>query len=342
METFQPWHKRQVSDRKVVFSGIQPTGTPHLGNFFGAIEKWVELQNDPKDVVYYSIVDLHSISLPQDPEYLRNCVLSMTATLLASGLDPSKCVLFQQSSVPHHAELSWILGCKTTLARLGHFPQWKSKAGKDKQGACVGLYTYPVLQAADILLYKTTHVPVGDDQVPHLELAQHLAKLFNLSFGTSLVSPEPVLGQFKRIKSLREPDKKMSKSDSDPKSRIEITDTKEDIAFKLKKAVTDFTSAVTYDPENRPGVSNLVDIHAAATGQRPEDIPDQVTGMTTAEYKMVVAAAVNSRLETVRDKYLKLIEDKSFLRDVLNTGATKAKLVAEETCSDVKRCVGLI
>ncbi|PIK56653.1 putative tryptophan--tRNA ligase, mitochondrial [Apostichopus japonicus] len=324
----------QISQKKVIFSGIQPTGVPHLGNFFGAIEKWVDMQNDESDALYVSIVDLHSISLPQDPDYLRNCILSMTATLLA--------VAWILSDVFYFNSLIVQLLINFVLNDVAVRGTGRSKAGNDKKAACVGLFSYPVLQAADILLYRSTHVPVGDDQLPHLELAQQLSRLFNQEYGTKLVPPEPIIGKFKRIKSLREPEKKMSKSDADPKSRIELTDDKEAITLKLKKAVTDFTSDVTFEPDERPGVANLVTIHAAASGQVPEEIPGQVVGMTTAEYKMIVAKAVNERLAPVRERYFALMNDEDYLMDTLHKGAEKAKLVAENTLTEVKRCVGLL
>ncbi|XP_061735551.1 tryptophan--tRNA ligase, mitochondrial isoform X2 [Nerophis ophidion] len=238
-----------------VFSGIQPTGVPHLGNYLGALETWVSLQ-DQYPSVLYSIVDLHSITQPQDPERLKANILDMVASLLACGVDTKKAILFQQSQVPEHAELAWILGCLTSMPRLRHLPQWKVKSRQKNEGS-VGLYTYPVLQAADILLYRSTHVPVGEDQIQHLELTQDLAHIFNKRYGELFPEPRALLSATRKVKSLRDPSAKMSKSDPQATAAIAITDSPDDIALKIRRAVTDFTSEVTYDPAARPGVSNL-------------------------------------------------------------------------------------
>ncbi|XP_038048072.1 tryptophan--tRNA ligase, mitochondrial-like [Patiria miniata] len=325
-----------------IFSGIQPTGIPHLGNYFGALQNWVKLQNDTDNSVVFSIVDLHAVTLPQDPDVLRQSIRDCVAVLLACGIDPEKSILFQQSSVHQHAELAWILGCKTTLARLGQFPQWKSKAGGDKKKECVGLYTYPVLQSADILLYKATHVPVGEDQLPHLELAQNLARIFNNNYGAFFPIPKAITGEVSRVKSLRNPSAKMSKSEPDPKSRIELTDSCEDIQEKFKKAVTDFTGSVTFDPENRPGVSNLVAIHVAIEDSSPEEICERVMGVQTGEYKVMLAEAVNAKLAPIRERIFELRRNTEYIEDVLRTGAERASEIAERTYNDVKKLVGLI
>nr|XP_054753416.1 tryptophan--tRNA ligase, mitochondrial-like [Lytechinus pictus]XP_054753422.1 tryptophan--tRNA ligase, mitochondrial-like [Lytechinus pictus] len=330
-----------MTKEKRIFSGIQPTGVPHIGNYLGAIQNWIQLQEEENTEMILSIVDLHSITLPQDPKELRESILTSAAVLLACGIDPDKSILFQQSSVHQHAELSWILGCRTTLARLGQFPQWKAKAGNDKTKSCVGLYTYPVLQSADILLYKATHVPVGEDQMPHLELAQDLARIFNNAYGEFFPAPKTIVGDFKKIKSLRNPEQKMSKSESDPKGKIELTDSCQDIREKFKKAKTDFISEVTFDPESRPGVSNLVDILSAFTGKEPSKICEQVEIMNTAQFKMVVADVVNEKLEPIRNKVCKLRKDKAYLEEVLKTGQKRAQEIAETNLDTVKKMVGL-
>lgn len=247
---------------KKIFSGIQPTGELHLGNYLGAVQKWVELQNSKNDVTF-CIVDMHSITLPQNPAELRHNSMKLCATLLACGIDPHKATLFLQSNVKEHTELSWILSCITTMARLTHLPQYKEKSAKMKE-IPLGLYLYPVLQAADIMLYKATHVPVGEDQAQHLQLAMSLAKLFNHRFGKTFPLCEPIISDDHgaRIRSLRDPTKKMSKSDPDKRSCILLTDKPDVIRDKVKKAVTDMTSAVTYEPEARPGVTNLLVIHS--------------------------------------------------------------------------------
>ncbi|KPP58956.1 hypothetical protein Z043_123169 [Scleropages formosus] len=287
-----------------IFSGIQPTGIPHLGNYLGALESWVNLQ-DRHSSVLYSIMDLHSITVPQDPTALRHSILDMTASLLACGIDPSRTVLFQQSHVPGHATLSWILGCRTSMPRLRHLPQWKMKSRQRNEGY-VGLYTYPVLQAADILLYRSTHVPVGEDQV----------------------------------KSLRDPAVKMSKSDPQRLATVLLTDSPEDVALKFRKAVTDFASEVTFDPEARPGVSNLVAIHAAVLGGTVEQAVAQARGLDTAQYKQVVADAVIERLRPVRDEILRLRREPGYLRSVLDEGSRRARELSAPVLRRVYQLVG--
>ncbi|XP_074551048.1 tryptophan--tRNA ligase, mitochondrial [Halichoeres trimaculatus] len=321
-----------------VFSGIQPTGVPHLGNFLGALENWVALQNQYPSVLY-SIVDLHSITQPQDPDQLRSNILDMAASLLACGIDPDKAVLFQQSRVSEHAELSWILGCLTSMPRLRHLPQWKMKSKQKNEGS-VGLYTYPVLQAADILLYQSTHVPVGEDQVQHLELAKDLARMFNNRYGEMFPEPAALLSSTRKVKSLRDPSVKMSKSDLQTMATITITDSPADIALKIRRAVTDFTSEVTYDPETRPGVSNLVLIHAAMAGISTEEAVQEARGLETAEYKKVVADAVIQRLTPIREEIQRLRGDPGHLEGVLDQGTGRARELAAPVLREVRQRVG--
>ncbi|BES92920.1 tryptophanyl-tRNA synthetase [Nesidiocoris tenuis] len=327
---------------KRVLSGIQPTGTLHLGNYFGAVEKWKHLQDKADGDVILSIVDLHSITFPQDPKTLRTSILRMTATLIACGIDPGKCILFQQSKVPQHVLLGWVLGSLTTMARLYHFPQYKEKSESLKD-IPLGLFVYPVLQAADILLYKSTHVPVGEDQVQHLHLAQHLVHAFNNKYGVTFPIPEYLVEAQSgagRIKSLKEPGRKMSKSHPDQKSRIEITDSPDEIRSKIKKALTDFTSEVEYDPENRPGVSNLIDIHALATNKNRTDIVREAAGLDTGQYKLVVAEAVIAKLAPIRAELMKLLDSKEYLDNVLAEGSAKAETIAAKTWEEVSRKIG--
>ncbi|PNF20689.1 Tryptophan--tRNA ligase, mitochondrial [Cryptotermes secundus] len=268
----------------------------HLGNYFGAVQKWVEMQNAGESVIY-SIADLHSITLPQDPKHLHSNILQITATLLACGIDPDKSILFQQSRIPEHTQLCWTLGCLTTMARLAHIPTYKEKSATVKE-VPLGLYVYPVLQAADILLYRATHVPVGEDQTHNLELVQHLAKIFNNRYGHTFPIPKAVVADssISRLKSLRDPSKKMSKSEQDPKSRIEITDTPDDILEKCKKALTDFTSEITFDPEKRPGVANLITIHSLFTGLDPAEICEQNIGLDTGRENFYLIITVFLKL----------------------------------------------
>lgn len=307
----------------------------------GAVKRWVDYQNESKDVTY-CIVDLHSITLPQNPEILRNNSILSIATLLACGLDPKKSTIFLQSDVPQHAELGWILGCLTTIPRLSHLPQFKEKSSKLKD-IPLGLFVYPVLQSADILLYKGTHVPVGEDQVQHLQLAQHLAKLFNHRFGETFPSCHALIAEdaSSRVKSLRDPLKKMSKSDDDPKSSILLTDKPKQIIEKFKKAITDFTSEVTYDIENRPGVSNLLTIHSLVSGKSIETIINEANGIDTGKYKLIVADAVIEHINPIREKIDDLMNNQDYLWSVLKDGSDKAKIIAEKTMIEVREKVGL-
>ncbi|XP_075996526.1 tryptophan--tRNA ligase, mitochondrial [Genypterus blacodes] len=322
-----------------VFSGIQPTGVPHLGNFLGALESWVALQSRYPSVLY-SIVDLHSITQPQDPAQLRVRVLDMAASLLACGIDPERAVLFQQSQVSEHTELSWILGCLTSMPRLRHLPQWKMKS-KQKSDGSVGLFTYPVLQAADILLYQSSLVPVGEDQVQHLELAQDLARIFNNRYGELFPEPRALLSCTRKVKSLRDPSAKMSKSDPQTMATINITDSPDDIALKIRRAVTDFTSEVTFDPESRPGVSNLVTIHAAAALISVEEAVLQARGLDTGAYKTLVSEAVIQRLTPIREEIHRLRSDRAHLEAVLARGTCRARDLAAPVLKEVRQRVGL-
>uniref|UniRef100_A0A3B3IHG8 tryptophan--tRNA ligase n=1 Tax=Oryzias latipes TaxID=8090 RepID=A0A3B3IHG8_ORYLA len=294
-----------------VFSGIQPTGVPHLGNFLGALENWVALQNQYPTVLY-SIVDLHSITQPQDPDQLRSNILDLTASLLACGIDPEKAILFQQSQM---------------------------KSGQKNEGS-VGLFTYPVLQAADILLYQSTHVPVGEDQVQHLELAQDLARIFNNHYGDLFPEPRTLLSSTRKVKSLRDPSAKMSKSDPQTMATITITDSPEDIALKIRRAVTDFTSEVTFDPETRPGVSNLVMIHAAMAAISVEEALSQARGLDTGAYKKLVSDAVVQRLTPIRHEIGKLRSDRAYLEGLLAQGRKKARELAAPVLAEVRHRVG--
>ena len=325
---------------KRIFSGIQPTGNVHLGNYLGAIQKWVQLQNSGENVLW-SIVDMHSITLPHDPKELRENILKMTATLLACGIDPKRSILFQQSSVPMHAELCWILGCITTLARLAHLPQFKEK-GATLKNIPLGLYVYPVLQAADILLYRATHVPVGQDQHQHIQLAQDLAISFNKKFGDTFPVPHSLLNDnaSQRIKSLRDPSKKMSKSSKDPKSRIEVLDEPNIVLERVKKAVTDCTSKVTYEPESRPGVSNLITIHSMLTGKTPDQICLEMQELDTGMYKLVVADVIIEELSPIREEFAKLIAEPAYLQQVLRDGTEKATEIATDCWHQVREKVG--
>ncbi|XP_071392275.1 tryptophan--tRNA ligase, mitochondrial isoform X2 [Centroberyx affinis] len=263
----------------------------------------------------------------------------MTASLLACGIDPERSILFQQSQVSEHAELSWVLGCLTSMPRLRHLPQWKMKSKLKNEGS-VGLYTYPVLQAADILLYKSTHVPVGEDQVQHLELAQDLARIFNHHYGELFPEPRALLSSTRKVKSLRDPSAKMSKSDPQKMATIGLTDSPDDIALKIRRAVTDFTSEVTFDPEARPGVSNLLTLHAAAEGVAVEEAASRARGLDTGAYKSLVAEAVIRWLAPIREEIRRLRGDPAHLEAVLADGSRRARELAAPVLREVRQRVG--
>uniref|UniRef100_T1JAT1 Tryptophan--tRNA ligase, mitochondrial n=1 Tax=Strigamia maritima TaxID=126957 RepID=T1JAT1_STRMM len=323
-----------------IFSGIQPTGSLHLGNYFGAVKTWVELQNQGKSAVY-SIVDLHSITMPQESQTLQKNIKIMAASLLACGIDPEKSTLFLQSQVPHHTQLSWVLGCMTTLARLDQLPQYREKSSKLKN-VPLGLFIYPVLQSADILLYKATHVPVGEDQVQHLQITNHLARLFNNKYSRIFPVPQAIIGETmrSRLKSLRNPEKKMSKSEPDARSRIELTDSSDEIVEKVKKSVTDMTSKLTFDPQTRPGVSNLIAIHSLFTGLTPDEICEQNSSLDTGQYKFVVAECMCENVAPLRRKIQDYLDSPEYLEEILQKGAEKANRIANSTWNDVRNCIG--
>ncbi|XP_052860504.1 tryptophan--tRNA ligase, mitochondrial [Anopheles cruzii] len=337
-QTFSSDSKPAPWPRKV-FSGVQPTGALHIGNYLGAVKRWVELQEAGEDVTY-CIVDLHSMTLPPEPEALRHNTLQMTATLLACGIDPSKSTLFLQSAVPQHAELSWILGCLTTMARLTHLPQYKEKSANMKE-IPLGLYLYPVLQAADIMLYKATHVPVGEDQIQQLQLAQSLSRAFNNKYGRTFPFCETLVNDGSRLKSLRDPAKKMSKSDPDPKSCIMLIDSPDAVLEKIKKSVTDFRSEVTFEPQERPGVSNLVTIHSLVSGKTVDEICREAVGKNTGQYKLVVAEALIEHLRPIRERLERYTRNVGYLASVIEQGSERARAVAEVTIDEVKEKIGV-
>lgn len=290
-----------------------------------------------------SIVDLHAVTLPRESKQLNEHIYQMTASLLACGLDPTRTIIYQQSQVPQHGQLAWILGCRVTMPQLGRMHQFKFKSDGLAQ-VPLGIYTYPVLQVADILLFKATHVPVGEDQVQHLEFSRDVAIKFNNQYQVDFF-PAPITleSEFTKLKSLRDPSKKMSKSDKDPMSRIELTDDAKQVELKLRKAVTDCESLVSYEPERRPGVSTLVDIEAACTGREPEECVDEclLRGDDTGLYKKHVAGVLNQHLQPIRTKYEKLIADRAYLRRVLDEGAARAGEIAAANFKSIREIIGM-
>ncbi|XP_068618683.1 tryptophan--tRNA ligase, mitochondrial [Battus philenor] len=333
-EPAEGWPRRVVS-------GLQPTGELHVGNYFGALRRCVQLQQAGDDVMLF-IADLHSFTSHQRAGELQAHTLQLAAVALAAGLQPERGALFVQSAVARHAELCWLLACLATQARLAHLPQYKEKASTMKE-VPVGLLLYPVLQAADILVYRGTHVPVGADQLQHLQVAAQLVRTFRHRYGDAFPTPRALLAEdgSDKIRSLRDPNKKMSKSDPDPKSRILLIDSDDTIRHKIRKAVTDFTPQVTFDPENRPGVSNLVNLHCLASGLLPEEAVEEAEGLTTAQYKGVVAEALCAALGPVRERAAELRARPDFLRDVLQHGATRARARADAVYNCVAELTGL-
>jgi tryptophanyl-tRNA synthetase len=325
-----------------VFSGIQPTGNLHLGNYLGAIRNWVTMQDAHECV--YCVVDLHAITLPQDPAALRQGIREMTAALLASGIDPKRAVLFQQSQVRVHAELAWVLSCTARMGWLNRMTQFKEKSGKDREGSSVGLFTYPVLQAADILAYKATHVPVGDDQKQHLELARDIAAKFNNDFGVELFPiPEPVIeGPATRVMSLRDGGSKMSKSDPSDASRINLTDDADMIAQKVKRAKSDADALPSEAAglAGRPEAANLVGLMAALTGGSVDDVLRHYGGRGFGAFKPALAEAMVAAVAPITARFSELRRDTVTIDAVLADGAARARAIAEPVLAEVHRAVG--
>ncbi|XP_065057409.1 tryptophan--tRNA ligase, mitochondrial-like [Rhopilema esculentum] len=325
-----------------IFSGIQPTGVPHIGNYYGAIKNWVKLQSK-SDQVIFSIVDMHALTIPKDPEGLRITIEQTAISLLAAGIDPVKCILFQQSQVPEHLELSWILSCLTSTGQLNRMHQWKTKAAAQKEKSSLGLLSYPVLMAADVLLYKTTHVPVGEDQIQHLELARDLARLFNNRYGHIFPEPVPILANTCRVMNLQDPSKKMSKSETNNRGRIDLTDTQEEINNKIKKAVTDSILHLTYEPKERAGIANLISIFSSITGDSPDKIVQKYSDKQpfTKYLKSDLADYLTEDLESFRKEFQRLGNDRGYVRSVLDDGWKRARSIATENIKDIKECLGL-
>lgn len=332
----------------LIVSGIQPTGNLHLGNYLGAIRNWVLMQDalKPGDRAFFFIADMHAITLRQVPEELRRSTREIAAALMAAGIDPTRVALFNQSRVPEHAELAWVLGCTARIGWLNRMTQFKEKSGKDREGASVGLYTYPVLQAADVLLYKATHVPVGEDQKQHLELARDTATKFNSDQGVALFPlPEPIMPPAAmRIKSLRDGAAKMSKSDPSDQSRINLTDSADDIRTKLKRAKTDPEPlpATTEGLADRPEARNLVDIYAALAGESVDQVLDRFGGQGFGQFKPALADVVVAHLDPINARYRDLLANPDAIDAALVAGAEAAQAVAARTMAEVREAVGFL
>jgi len=332
--------------KKKIFSGVQPTGNLHLGNYLGAIKNFVDLQNDENNECIFCVVDLHAITVKQDSNILKNNIRETTATFIASGINPKRNIIFSQSSVSAHSECSWILSCVSRMGWLNRMTQFKEKAGKDKEKASVGLYVYPVLMAADILLYDATHVPVGEDQKQHLELSRDIAQKFNNDFNSPnfLKVPEPLIKrEFSRIMSLKDGLKKMSKSDLSDLSRINLTDDKDSIVNKIKKAKTDALAmpGVRDDLKNRPEVENLIGIFASLSDEKAEEIKEKFVGKNLSVFKDQLSELLVQKIEPIGKEIKRLIKDHKYLDEVLKSGSIKANNIASKKIVELKNLIGL-
>ncbi|KAK0185908.1 hypothetical protein F5146DRAFT_1068421 [Armillaria mellea] len=349
-------HNRVKSKNRVILSGIQPTGVPHLGNYFGALTNWVRLQQEagPDDVLLYMVASWHALTLPQDPAQLANARNDTIAVLLAIGLDPKRSIIFHQDTNRDHAELAWIFNCIATTGMLRRMTTWKSRLATsrnmsddtdvDEGSLTAGLFTYPVLQAADILVYNATHVPVGDDQTQHVELCRDIAERFNHAFSPEsplFTLPALLKTSSKRILSLRDPSSKMSKSAPDVSSRILLSDDASQIASKIRVAVTDSIPGITYDPVNRPGTANLLTILAACTNENVADVVLRYQDKNHGHVKRDLTEAVEETLKGPRAEFERLRKDAAYLREVALDGVAKSAERSEAVMREVREAIGL-
>ena len=330
---------------KKIFSGVQPTGNLHLGNYLGAIKNFVTLNNDTENECIFCVVDLHAITVKQDSKELRNNIRETVATFIASGINPKKSIIFNQSQVSAHAEGAWILSCVARMGWLNRMTQFKEKAGKDKEKASIGLYSYPVLMAADILLYDATHVPVGDDQKQHLELCRDIAQKFNNDFEVDnfLQVPEPLIQkEFSRIMSLKDGSKKMSKSELSDLSRINLTDNKDQIINKIKKAKTDPMPMPNglQELDERPEAKNLLGIYASLTNTTLEKSIENFSGKNFSEFKESLSEILVNKIEPISIEIKKLLADQKYLDQILLEGVEKANFIASKKMQKIKEIVG--
>ena len=325
-----------------IFSGIQPSGNLTLGNYLGALRNFTKVQDGNE--CYYCIVNQHAVTVPQEPKLLHERTRQLAAIYLAAGLDPDKSTLFVQSEVPEHVQLGWIMTTMSYVGELERMTQYKDKAAKQGDSVPAGLLTYPPLMAADILLYQTDLVPVGDDQKQHLEITRDLAQRFNRVYGEDIFTvPEILLGtDGTRVMSLQEPTKKMSKSDDNQTATVYLLDTPKDIEKKIKRAQTDSDNAVRYDAAAKPGISNLMDIYAAVTEKRHEDIEREFAGRGYGDFKTAVGEAVAEALRPIQAAFGRLMGDKGYLESLMVAGADQAGRIAGRTLSKVRRKVGLV
>jgi tryptophanyl-tRNA synthetase len=328
-----------IDSRKRVFSGIQPTGGIHIGNYLGAIRRWVESQHEHDNI--FCIVDLHAITIPQDPKDLRTKIRELAGILIAAGIDPNTSALFVQSHISEHSELAWILNCFTPMGWMRKMTQFKEKSGKQKEQASVGLFDYPALMAADILLYQTHLVPVGEDQKQHIELTRNVAQRFNSMYGETFVIPEPVIPKTgARIMGLDDPTKKMSKSEARPDHAIFVLDPPDQIRSKIMRATTDSLREIRFD-EARPGLFNLLTIFQLFSGQSRDEIEQRFAGKGYGDLKKELAGMVIAALEPVQSRYKEITADPETLSQTLQHSASRVRPIAQRTLTMVKERIGL-
>ena len=327
-----------IDGKKVLFSGMQATGNLTLGNYLGALKNWLTLSDEYE--CFYSVVDLHSITVRQDPAELRKRARNLLTLYIAAGLDPKKNCIYYQSHVSGHSELSWILNCFTYMGELNRMTQFKDKSAKHADNINAGLFTYPVLMAADILLYQADVVPVGKDQLQHLEITRDIAQRFNGVYGDVFTIPEPYLGKAgAKIMSLQDPMKKMSKSDENPNASIYLMDDRDSIIRKFKRAVTDSEACVRYN-ENQPGIMNLIDIYSACTGKTTAEIEKEFDGKGYGDFKLAVGEAVADILTPIQNRFDELSKDKAYIDSIIKENADKANYYATKTLRKVQKKVG--
>ena len=331
--------------KKKIFSGVQPTGNLHLGNYLGAIKNFVDLNNDKENECIFCVVDLHAITVDQNPKELKKNILETVATFIACGIDPRKSIIFNQSQVSAHSETAWILSCVARMGWLNRMTQFKEKAGKDKEKASIGLYSYPVLMAADILLYDTTHVPVGDDQKQHLELCRDIAQKFNNDFKVEnfFKIPEPLIQkEFSRIMSLKDGSKKMSKSETSDLSRINLTDGKDQILNKIKKAKTDSLPipSTVKELNDRPEARNLIGIYSSISDSTLESSIQKFSGKNFSEFKENLSEILIDKLSPISDEIKRLLKEKSYLDEILKEGSKKADSIASKKIKEIHDIIG--
>ena len=327
-----------IGDKKVLFSGMQATGSLTLGNYLGALKNWISLSNEYE--CFYSVVDLHSITIRQDPATLRKRARDLLTLYIAAGLDPEKNCIYYQSHVSGHTELAWILNCFTYMGELNRMTQFKDKAAKHSDNINAGLYTYPVLMAADILLYQADVVPVGNDQLQHLEITRDIAQRFNSIYGDVFTVPEPYVGKVgARIMSLQDPSKKMSKSDDNPNASIYLMDDADTVMRKFKRAVTDSEGCVAYRRQ-QPGIYNLIDIYCACTGKTPEETVREFDGKGYGEFKLAVGESVVDVLRPLQEKFAELSKDRAYIDGIIKKNGEKASYYALKTLRKVQKKVG--